>query len=80
MPFALVGATLGARALPLPAAIWGTYFLGLHQRWWGNGVGDGWAWALALTLAASAAATAAGATAARHLHRNRTRPIGRPPA
>jgi hypothetical protein len=24
------------------AAAWPLYFLGLHQEWWGDGVGDGW--------------------------------------
>ena len=29
--------------VPLAAAVWPLYYLGLHAGWWGSGVGDGWA-------------------------------------
>lgn len=49
--FPLVGA-LSRRwsAVALPVVGWPLFSAGLHQHWWGNGVGDGWQYpAVALT-------------------------------
>jgi hypothetical protein len=47
-------------AVLLPVVIWPLYVLGLHQSWWGSGVGDAWQYAPALVTLTSAAAVAAG--------------------
>lgn len=46
--------------VPLAAAVWPLYYLGLHAGWWGSGVGDGWAWAAALLTFVTAAGATAG--------------------
>ena len=49
--FPLVGA-LSRRwyAVALPLVGWPVFFIGLHQNWWGDGLGDAWRYpATALT-------------------------------
>jgi hypothetical protein len=53
------------------AAAWPLYFLGLHQEWWGHGVGDGWQVILVTGTLVAAVAGAAGVLA----RRRTTRPI-----
>ena len=50
--FPLVG--IAARrwlALVLPALGWPLFYVGLTQRWWGDGTGDGWQYAALLLTA-----------------------------
>jgi hypothetical protein len=47
-------------AVLLPVVIWPLYVLGLHQSWWGSGVGDAWQYALAAVMLMSVAAVAVG--------------------
>jgi hypothetical protein len=58
--FSVVAFVIGrAWALLVPAIAWPLYFLGLRERWWGNGLGDRWQYALGgMTLLGLAAAAA----------------------
>jgi hypothetical protein len=58
--FFLAALGVGKRwILALPVIWWPLYFLGLHKRWWGHGVGDMWQYALVgVTLLGTAAAAA----------------------
>jgi len=59
--FSVVAFVIGrAWALLLPAIAWPLYFLGLRERWWGNGLGDNWQYALAGVTLLGLAAAAAG--------------------
>ena len=51
--------------IPAAVLVWPTYFLGLHESWWGNGLGDGWAPLLALLAVATAVAASLGVLARR---------------
>lgn len=53
------------------AAAWPLYFLGLHQEWWGHGVGDGWQVILVTGTFVAVVAGAVGVLA----RRRTTRPI-----
>jgi hypothetical protein len=59
--FFLVALLFGrAWVLLLPAISWPLYFLGLHKRWWGHGVGDLWQYAVVGVTLLGLAAGAAG--------------------
>jgi hypothetical protein len=61
-----VGFLIGRWAIVIVlAAAWPVYFLGLHQEWWGHGVGDGWQWILIVGTLVATAAGAAGVFARR---------------
>jgi hypothetical protein len=49
-----------AWALLLPVISWTLWFLGLRERWWGNGLGDNWHYAFAGVTLLGLAAAAAG--------------------
>jgi hypothetical protein len=49
--------------IPAAVLVWPTYFLGLHESWWGNGLGDGWIVLLALFAVATAVAASLGVLA-----------------
>jgi hypothetical protein len=61
-------------AVLLPVVSWPLYFLGLHQSWWGSGVGDAWQYAPALVTLTSAAAVAAGVGVRRLAAGSRAKP------
>lgn len=60
--FAAVVAAITRRwkTVLLAALLWPVYFVGLHQSWWGSGLGDGWAAAAIGALAATAVGATAG--------------------
>ena len=61
-----VGFLIGRWAIVIVlAAAWPVYFLGLHQEWWGHGVGDGWQVILVAGTLAALCAGAAGVFARR---------------
>lgn len=64
--FPLIGVTTRRwAAILLPAVGWPLFYIGLNQRWWGNGTGDGWQYAALLVSALGVVITGLAVTAAR---------------
>jgi hypothetical protein len=64
--FPLIGvATRSWAVLLLPAGGWPLFYVGLNQRWWGNGTGDGWQYAALLVSALGVVITGLAIAAAR---------------
>ena len=61
LAFGPVGLLIGRWwAVGVPLLFWPLFFLGLHQGWWGSGLGETWGLALGLLMVFGAAAAAAG--------------------
>lgn len=52
-------------AVLLPLAGWPLFYLGLHEGWWGAGLGDGWQYAAGALLLAGVLTTALAVALAR---------------
>jgi hypothetical protein len=73
--FALAGVLAGKWVIAvLPLLVWPPFYLGLHEGWWGSGVGDGWQYAAAIVVSLSIVATLVGVTIGRTV---RARAAGR---
>jgi hypothetical protein len=65
---ALAGFTLGRWwVVVIAGLVWPIFFLGLHESFWGSGVGDGWPAAAVALTATTTAGASAGVLAGRRL-------------
>jgi hypothetical protein len=51
--------------LLFPAIGWPLFYVGLNQRWWGNGTGDGWQYVALLVSAVGVVSTGLAVAATR---------------
>lgn len=53
----------------IPLVVWPVFFVGLHEGWWGNGLGDNWLLGFLMSVAATTLAAVAGVLARRAAER-----------